>query len=127
MPKNTGSNPQNRSNVQLLSKYSIMIKYPKPSRLITTHELMKNKLLSFFHSKTSRYKKHLIFWRIQLIAVKDMIRQFWLGKQVNKIIHNFEDSKIENLEDPVTRYFVTVPLLTLIWMYFFYRWPAYHP
>jgi len=104
-----------------------MINFPKLPQLHSPTSSEKNQADSRFNSFSLLLVDQMNYWRVQLIAGKDLLSHFWMSRQSKKIINEIETSDINNLEKTVTRSFVTVPLLLIIWMFFFYRWPTHHP
>jgi hypothetical protein len=72
-------------------------------------------------------KTHMNNWLVQWILIKDIFCQFWLRKQTNQINHDNEVNNLDDLENSVTWSFITLAFFSIIWMYFFYRWPTHHP
>jgi len=104
-----------------------MINFPKLPQLHSPTSSEKNQADSRFNSLSLLLVDQMNYWRVQLIVAKDLLSHFWMIRQSKKIINEIETSDIDNLEKSVTRSFVTVPLLLIIWMFFFYRWPTHHP
>ena len=104
-----------------------MINFPKLPQLHSPTSSEKNQADSRFNSFSLLLVDQMNYWRVQLIAGKDLLSHFLMSRQSKKIINEIETSDINNLEKTVTRSFVTVPLLLIIWMFFFYRWPTHHP
>ena len=88
---------------------------------------MKNKIYSYLNKKISLYKIKIIYLRVQLFDIKDSKSEFQMRNQTKQIFSNIDDTGSNIFEDTITMFFLTLPLLGFIWMYLFYRWPAYHP
>ena len=101
-----------------------MINSPNPHHLLSPSSLEKNRTDNRLKPHPPIYLKN---WIVQWIMAKEMLSQFWLRRQSNIIIHDIVVNDIDDLEKSVTWSSITVPFLTIIWMYFFYRWPTHHP
>ena len=91
------------------------------------YKFMKFKILSHLNNIKSIYKIRITYLRVQIFDAKESISEFQIRNQTNQIFSNVDNTGSNVFEDTITMFFLSLPLLGFIWMYLFYRWPAYHP